>query len=214
MPQNEIMTIQEVAEYLRVSERTIYDWASKGQVPCGKLGSIWRFKRSEIEKWVDKSLGIEKAPGKPPSIFIKDLLSPERVLLFDTSSKKEALTYLIDSLADTPEVKNKNKLNEEIFRREKLMSTGIGMGIGIPHVRLESVEDILMAVGISKSAIEDYESLDGKPVRMIFMVAAGKDQHTEHIKAIAAISSKLKDDHLRKSLLEAKNNTTVFNLLS
>ena len=214
MPQNEIMTIQEVAEYLRVSERTIYDWASKGQIPCGKLGSIWRFKRSEIEKWVDKRLGTEKAPGKPPSIFIKDLLNPDRVLLFDTTSKKEALTYLIDSLADTPEVKNKNKLNEEIFRRERLMSTGIGMGIGIPHVRLESVEDILMAVGISKSAIEDYESLDGKPVRMIFMVAAGKDQHTEHIKAIAAISSKLKDEHLRKSLLEAKNNTTVFNLLS
>ena len=214
MPQNEIMTIQEVAEYLRVSERTIYDWASKGQIPCGKLGSIWRFKRSEIERWVDKRLGIEKAPSKPPSIFIKDLLSPERILLFDTTSKKEALTYLIDSLADTPEVKNKNNLNEEIFRRESLMSTGIGMGIGIPHVRLESVEDILMAVGISKSAIEDYESLDGKPVRMIFMVAAGKDQHTEHIKAIAAISSKLKDEHLRKSLLEAKNNTTVFNLLS
>ena len=214
MPQNEIMTIQEVAEYLRVSERTIYDWASKGQVPCGKLGSIWRFKRSEIEKWVNKRLGTEKAPGESPSIFIKDLLSPERVLLFETTSKKEALTYLIDSLADTPEVKNKNKLNEEIFRREKLMSTGIGMGIGIPHVRLESVEDILIAVGISKSAIEDYESLDGKPVRMIFMVAAGKDQHTEHIQAIAAISSKLKDDDLRKSILEAKNNTTVFNLLS
>jgi len=49
---------------------------------------------------------------------------------------------------------------------------------------------------------------------MIFMVAAGKDQHTEHIQAIAAISSKLKDDDLRKSILEAKNNTTVFNLLS
>lgn len=214
MPQNEIMTIQEVAKYLRVSERTIYGWASKGQIPCGKLGSIWRFKRSEIESWVDKRLGTEKAPIQPTSIFIKDLLSPERILLFDTSSKKEALTYLINSLADTPEVKNKNNLSEEIFRRESLMSTGIGMGIGIPHVRLESVEDILMAVGISKSAIEDYESLDDKPVRMIFMVAAGKDQHTEHIQTIAAISSKLKDDHLRKSILEAKNNTTVFNLLS
>ena len=56
-----IMTIEEVAEYLRVSERTVYDWASKGEIPCGKIGTAWRFKSSDIETWVNKLLGSTKA---------------------------------------------------------------------------------------------------------------------------------------------------------
>ena len=54
---HEIMTIEEVAEYLRVSERTVYDWAQKGQLPGGKLGTTWRFKRTDIEHWVSSRLG-------------------------------------------------------------------------------------------------------------------------------------------------------------
>ena len=51
-----ILTIDEVAKYLRVSERTVYDWAHKGEIPAGKIGTVWRFKKSEIEKWVDHRL--------------------------------------------------------------------------------------------------------------------------------------------------------------
>lgn len=51
---HEIMTLPEVADYLRVTERTIYDWAQKGKIPAVKLGSAWRFKRSEIERWMEE----------------------------------------------------------------------------------------------------------------------------------------------------------------
>ena len=50
---DDILTIEEVAKYLRVSERTVYDWAQKGEIPSGKIGTVWRFKKSEIEKWVN-----------------------------------------------------------------------------------------------------------------------------------------------------------------
>ena len=50
VPDHEILTIEEVAQYLRVSERTVYDWANKGDIPCGKLGTTWRFKRTEVER--------------------------------------------------------------------------------------------------------------------------------------------------------------------
>ena len=53
---DDILTIEEVAKYLRVSERTVYDWAQKGEIPSGKIGTVWRFKKSEIEKWVNKRL--------------------------------------------------------------------------------------------------------------------------------------------------------------
>ena len=53
---DDILTIEEVAKYLRVSERTVYDWAQKGEIPAGKIGTVWRFKKSEIEKWVNERL--------------------------------------------------------------------------------------------------------------------------------------------------------------
>ena len=54
--EDDILTIEEVAKYLRVSERTVYDWAQKGEIPSGKIGTVWRFKKSEIEKWVNDRL--------------------------------------------------------------------------------------------------------------------------------------------------------------
>ncbi|MDR0513057.1 MAG: helix-turn-helix domain-containing protein, partial [Treponema sp.] len=49
MTENDILTIDEVAKYLRVSERTVYDWAQKGEIPAGKIGTVWRFKRADLE---------------------------------------------------------------------------------------------------------------------------------------------------------------------
>ncbi len=53
---SEILTIEEVARYLRVSERTVYEWAQKGEIPAGKIGTVWRFKKDDIESWVDERL--------------------------------------------------------------------------------------------------------------------------------------------------------------
>ena len=50
--EDNILTIEEVAKYLRVSDRTVYDWAQKGEIPAGKIGTVWRFKKSEVENWV------------------------------------------------------------------------------------------------------------------------------------------------------------------
>ena len=76
---HEIMTIEEVSAYLRVSERTVYDWAQKGDLPGGKLGTTWRFKREDVENWVDSR--ISKKPAQAISSGgngSKALLSPAR----------------------------------------------------------------------------------------------------------------------------------------
>ena len=54
--EEDILTIEEVAKYLRVSERTVYDWAQKGEIPAGKIGTVWRFKKNDIERWVNERL--------------------------------------------------------------------------------------------------------------------------------------------------------------
>ena len=214
MPQPDIMTVQEVADLLRVSERTVYDWATNGQIPCGKLGTAWRFKRSEIENWIDQNLVSRKKSSVLPIISMRDILSVENVVIFDVTSKRQALQYLMDTLSANSAVANADELAEGIYNREELMSTGIGLGVAVPHVRLKSIKKPIMAVGISKSDITDYESLDGKPVRILFMILAGQSDHALHIKTMAAISRRIKDPELREILLQLTDAQDIYNLLT
>lgn len=211
----EIITVQEVAQFLRVSERTVYDWATAGTIPCGKLGTTWRFKRSEVEKWVNQHLS---APSKKDVTFspitINEILDPAHVILLETDSKDTALLTMLERLSDTGAIKDKASIAEGIFQREKLMSTGIGLGIGIPHVRMDGISSLLMAVGLSTEDITDYESLDSQPVRLIFMILAGKDQHTLHIKTMAAISRRIKSPVLREMIVQARRPEIIYNLLT
>lgn len=213
MSTHDILTLEEVAEYLRVSERTVYDWANKGEIPCGKLGTTWRFKRSEVERWVDRKIGGGRAT-RPEAILLKDILTPDRVLRLQCTTKEEALNALIDALASAPEVKNRDELAREVLEREKLMSTGIGFGIGVPHVRLATVEDLVMAVGVNDRGLDDYASLDDEPVRIICMVAARDGQHAQYLKTLAAISGLLKETEVRTALLEAPDVEAIHNLLT
>ena len=213
MSQPDIMTVQEVAELLRVSERTVYDWATNGQIPCGKLGTTWRFKRSDVENWIDENLSSRKKSIFPAIISFRDILSLENVIVFDVASKREALQQLIDTFSTNSAVGNIDELAEGIYQREEMMSTGIGLGVAVPHVRLKSIKKPIMAVGISRSDITDYESLDGKPVRILFMILAGISQHTEYIKTLSRVSVFVKEDELRNRLLDAKDSKSVFDLL-
>jgi len=214
MPDHEILTIDEVAKYLRVSERTVYEWAHKGDIPCGKLGTTWRFKRTDIESWVDAKLSTKKPPKVTGSLAVGDILAPERVTIFDHAKKHDALLAVIDSLATAPQVKDRDKLADEIFAREELMSTGIGFNLAVPHVRLPSVTDLVMAVGISKRDIVDYDSLDEQPVRVICMLAARDDQHAEYLKALGALSGILRADALRSALLNVATPDDAYSLLT
>ncbi len=198
----DIMTIEEVAEYLRISERTVYDWAQKGDIPCGKIGTAWRFLRSDIEKWVVDKLGA-KPPQNNEDIKLSNLLNDKQVMILDSVTKEEALDAMIEMVAKNPLVTNKKALREGIYRREELMSTGIGQGVGIPHVRIKEVKDLVVAVAVCGSGIADYESLDAQPVQLLFMIVARDDQHALHLKTLAAISSILKNQFLKNMLLSS-----------
>ena len=156
---DDILTIEEVARYLRVSERTVYDWAQKGEIPSGKIGTVWRFKKSEIERWVNERLSSSKNGPAVTPVKLGNILSPERVVFLDYPRKRDAIVALSETLAKAPQVKNRQELVSEILRREELMSTAIGRGIAIPHVRLSSVTDLVVAVGISRCDIIDRKSV-------------------------------------------------------
>lgn len=211
---HDILTIEEVAEYLRISERTVYDWANKGTIPCGKLGTAWRFKRTEIERWVDEKLAPKKREASLQRVSMADVLAPDRTVLSEAENKNAALDRLIDCLAETDAVTDAGALREEIYYRESLMSTGIGFNVAVPHVRLDSVRDLVMAVLVAQHPLNDYESLDEQPVRIVCMVAARPDQHGLYLKTLAAVSHALKPQEVREALLQAADPKAAYLILT
>ena len=210
---DDILTIEEVARYLRVSERTVYDWAQKGEIPSGKIGTVWRFKKSEIERWVNERLSSNRSVSVFSVVQIQNILSPDRILFLNYSKKRDALVALAENLAGAPQIKSRQELVAEILRREELMSTAIGRGIAIPHVRLSSVTDLVVSVGVSQVDIIDFQSLDDVPVRLLFMIAAAYNQHAYYLQTLSFFSSKLKNNDLRASLTAAKTPQEVYSLL-
>lgn len=209
----EIMTLEEVARYLRVSERTVIEWVQKGEVPGGKLGTSWRFKRSEIENWVNKRLMPRLQPDSRSSLSLTSLITPERTALITANSKNEALNQLIDMCITVPGINNRKELADAIFTRESLMSTGIGLSIAVPHARLNTVKNVYMAFAINDKPIMDYQSLDGIPVRIIVMIIAGRDQHAQYLLTLSLVSSMLKNQKKRDHIMQSKTAEELITIL-
>lgn len=210
----EILTLEEVAKYLRVSERTIYDCAQKGEIPAGKIRTAWRFKRSEIDKWVNEKLSVNNLVTPTSSIHPESIISPQRIIFLGYPDKRDALLALADNLCEAPQVKNRQELAMEILKREELMSTAIGRGIAIPHIRLSSITDLVVSVGISRTDIIDFHPLDDEPVRLVFMIAAAHNQHAYYLKTLSWFSARLKNRDLRESLLQAQDPMEAYYLLT
>jgi PTS system nitrogen regulatory IIA component len=213
MIEDDILTIEEVAKYLRVSERTVYDWAQKGEIPSGKIGTVWRFKKAEIEKWVNARLSVEKLDPRNGTFHLENIISPDRIIFLNSASKREALLALSENIGTAPQIKNPGELSQEILKREGLMSTAIGRGIAIPHVRLSSVTDLVVSVGISRCDILDFHALDDEPVRSLIMIAAAYNQHTFYLQTLSFFSARLKNRELRNSLLGVESPKDAYSLL-
>ncbi len=145
---------------------------------------------------------------------LKEIIKPEHCIILTSRTKTEALLELIELVETEEGVSDIEDLKKEIFFREQLMSTGIGQGIGIPHVRFEGVNHPVILVGISRDGIDDYGTMDGKPVNLVFLFIVGKEQHKEYLRLLSLISSKIKDEDFRNKLINTGEPGEVARLLS
>ena len=213
MIDEDILTIDEVAKYLRVSERTVYEWAQKGEIPSGKIGTVWRFKKAELEQWVNDRLSASKLIPQNGSIQLETILSPDRIVYLNYSTKRDTLLAMVDTISTAPQIKSRQELAQEILRREELMSTAIGRGIAIPHIRLSSITDLVVSVGISRIDIVDFQALDDEPVRLLFMIAAAANQHAYYLQTLSFFSARLKNKDLRNALLASSDSREAYKIL-
>ncbi|MCP4649872.1 MAG: PTS sugar transporter subunit IIA [PVC group bacterium] len=144
---------------------------------------------------------------------IMDFLS-EKALCADlkATTKKEIIEELVSSLVDAQIIKDKSKLIKILLERESLGSTGIGQGVAIPHGKSESVKKLVAAFGLSKNGV-NFDSLDGEPVYIFFLLVAPEDSAGPHLKALARISRLLKDKYFRDTLRSAKDEKMLAKII-
>ena len=131
-----------------------------------------------------------------------------------SDSKEGIIRELVGLLVKAGAIKDKDgtKLVQTLLDREALGSTGIGHGVAIPHGKAPFVDRLVGAVGVSTQGM-NFDSLDGEPAQIFFLLVAPEDSAGPHLKALARISRLLKEKHFRDSLRSAKDEKTLLKII-
>ena len=146
---------------------------------------------------------------------ITDFLRKESICTdLKAENKLDLLAEMVSLLVDEGviEKKYKNKIIDGLMAREALGSTAIGLGIAIPHTKSDTVTGLISALAISKRGV-NFDSLDGGPVHIFFLLIAPADSAGPHLKALARVSRLLKDKFFRDSLKNTKSSKDVMDLI-
>lgn len=132
----------------------------------------------------------------------------------DVQERDEAVDMLIDALDAVEKLPDKVLFRKAIFQREALVSTGIGLGVAIPHAKMQNFSEFFIAIGIQRKHGIEWNALDQLPVRIIFMIGGPEDAQAEYLKILSQLTSAIKNVDLRKSLLRAESPEQVLLLFS
>jgi nitrogen PTS system EIIA component len=139
---------------------------------------------------------------------------PKKAIIPDLKgrTKKQVLDELIDALLmEKPEL-DRERLMAVLLERERLGSTGIGDGIAIPHGKLKDLDQLILSFGKSALGV-DFESMDGKPVHLFFLLVAPENCTGIHLRALARIARLLKNAPVRRRLASASTQDEIFSVI-
>lgn len=143
---------------------------------------------------------------------VSEMTNEDLIIDLKSTNKKDALNELLDVICQSSLISDCKTFRKEIFKREKLMSTGIGYEIAIPHARHKSIKDFVIALGRKKEGLE-YASIDDKPVKLIFMIGASDKQDKDYIRLLARLVLRLKNRQFVENLLAAEDPTQIYKII-
>lgn len=144
---------------------------------------------------------------------ITDMLKKEFIIEeLKSKTKREVLFELSEVFSQGNYNVDSDSMVKVLLEREKLGSTGIGDGIAIPHGKLSGLENLVVSFGRSKEGIE-FDSLDGKPVHIFFLLMAPENSAGQHLKALAKISRMLKEETFRNDLMKMQTSDEIYSLI-
>ena len=211
------LTVKDVANLLKVSEKTIYRWLKKGDIPVYRVGDHYRFNRSELLEWVtarqmNVSADIYHEPENihvPMYNLLEALTSGGIYYRTEGENKESAIKNTVDLMKLSPEV-DKDFLLQILLAREAMASTAMGDGIAIPHVRnpivLHITEPIVSLCFLEKPI--DFNALDGKPVHCLFTLISPTVK--THLYLLSRLAYALRDDGFKNIIKKQGSREEIF----
>ena len=145
---------------------------------------------------------------------ITDLLKLDTIIIDLQSETKEAvINELSQKLAQSGRLNDEEGFKAAILKRESQSTTGIGEGIAIPHAKTSAVKTPSICFGKSVTGV-NYESLDGQPAHLFFMIAASESANSDHLETLSRLSSLLMDTNFRSRLLSATTKEEVLEIIN
>jgi mannitol/fructose-specific phosphotransferase system IIA component (Ntr-type) len=149
-------------------------------------------------------------------VKLSEFVQPDLIKVgLEAKDKWEAITQLIDLMIEAKRVKpeHRGKLIDVVFDRERSMSTGMERGIAIPHANSPLINDVVGAIGISKTGIP-FESLDGQPSDLIVLLVIPKDKFQKHVRTLAGIARLFNHDQMTSALRNAETAEEVMQIIT
>ena len=144
--------------------------------------------------------------------MIIDYTKTEYIKYLESKNKYDAIEELAKVFNGSNICEDTDILISALREREEIMSTGIGWGIAIPHAKLDCVNEMAFAIGISKEGIE-FDSLDGNPVHLIILVAAGESQHKDYLRLLSNIMKILKNKKAKDKIVNAPTPEELLDII-
>ena len=217
-----IMTLQEIAGYLKVSEKTILRMVQSGELPGVKISNQWRFVRGVIDEWLSRRMfsapkqSLLNVIGSAQSIIpITRLVSPPRIILGVAPGGKETiLKQLVAPLVEDGLVTDPDRYVELLLEREETVSTGIGHGLAIPHVRdpeRSTIASPCIVIGICREGA-DFGALDGQKT-FVFAMPCSSSENV-HLRLLAKITLIFRQPGVLTKMTEASTKKDIMEILA
>lgn len=218
----DILTLQELADYLKIAPKTVSRMISRGEIPCMKISGQWRFRKSVIDTWLNSKMTFTEEHQfaslmdvDSSSTFQLSRLIGEQMIIMNlkTRTVEDTLLALVQPLKEQQLLENTAPLVSSLLAREHMVTTAIGLGTAFPHIRnvrdnVPGLPPIIM--GISHEGV-DYGCLDGSKTHVFFLLLANSE--TAHLRLLARLAGfSRKPDTLNK-ILSAQSRQDIIQIL-
>ena len=218
---DEVMTLGEVARYLRVGEKSVLRMVRRGEIPGAKVASQWRFKRKVIDGWLSATMARGRLDESRDDGSVSDkVISVSRLLKDDCivldlepGPKEEILRRLTRPLVKSGVVGSEDEFVAALVERERMVSTGIGKGVAVPHVRQPEKSrgsEARLVFGRCAQGT-DFGSIDGGETNVFFLVCAPGE--LVHLRIMAQLARVLRDDEVLDRLRSAQDAREIMSAL-
>jgi PTS system nitrogen regulatory IIA component len=193
-PKQSVLTVNDVAEILKVCPRTVLNMAKKGEIPASRIGHLWRFQENEIHLWIRQKSEASHNHTTPASSLsfpdsLMELLSPDQIRFEKSVEPRAVLEDLASLVVRSGKYSDYTQLLSSLEERERMFSTALDDGIAFPHPRrpLQDLKESVLAVLVVESGVEFGAPLGGKTHVFVLFCAPNDSLHVRILARLARI---------------------------